>query len=233
MLRKINTLLAALVLLIVSASTPVLAQTDSSSDEASQTTTTETTDDKSSGREARVKSYKEKAAAKLADAQAKRVKNKCKSAQGKISSLRAKVKNATANRSKVYKEVGEKLDTLLEKLKAAEVDTTKLETARSDIQTELATLTESLNAYDTVLADLTAMDCEADPDTFNAALISAREIQVALRTQAQEFRRFATTELRTILQELKQQMVDKSTDEQSSESTDTTQPTESSEGSNE
>jgi chromosome segregation ATPase len=222
MVKKIKTSALLVIAMFFSLSMPVLAQTDTgSSDQTLQSTETEADDDKSAGRETRLKSYKEKATTKLADAQEKRLTSRCKAAQGKVASLRAKVNNAVANRKKVYQEVGDKLDSLLEKLVAAGMDTTKLETARADIRTELATLTESLNAYDTVLADLTVMDCTADPQTFQVALISARETQVALRAQAQEFRRFVTTELRAILQEIRSQL-----ETANSTTTDTTEPTE-------
>lgn len=205
--EKIKTLFLMLVISFFGMSVPVFAVTEqTASDETLQSTTQAVEDDKSAGREARVKSYKEKASTKLAEAQAKRLKTRCKAAQGKVTSLRARVTSAVANRKKVYQEVGDKLDTLLAKLVAAELDTTKLETARADMKAELVTLTESLNAYDTVLTDLMAMDCEADPDTFQSALLSAREMQVALRTQASEFRSFATTELKAILKDVRSQL---------------------------
>lgn len=237
MVKKIKLTLASFVFTFFSFGLSAMAvdSTDSTgTDEMLQTTIateTEVKDDKSSGREARLKSYKEKTATKLAEAQSKRLKTRCKSAQGKVTTLRAKVNNAVANRNKVYKEIGDKLDTLIPKLTAAGADITKLETARADIRTELTTLTESLNAYDTVLADLLAMDCEADPDSFQSALESAREIQKTLREQAQEFRRFATTELRTILQEIRQQLAEKEASE-TPDTTDTPETTDKAEGEN-
>ncbi len=222
MREKIKIVFLMLVISFFSMNAPVFAETEkTTTDEVLQTTSQTAEDDKSAGREARVKSYKEKASTKLAEAQSKRLKTRCKAAQGKVTSLRARVNNVVTNRKKVYQEVGDKLDTLLAKLVAAELDTTKLETARADMRAELVTLTESLNAYDTVLTDLMAMDCEADPDTFQSALLSAREMQVALRTQASEFRSFATTELKAILKDVRSQLEAKK--EQTQDSTDSSE----------
>lgn len=184
-------------------------------DEKLQTTATPAEDatddttkpmDKSAGRDERVKVYKERTTEKLTAFKERKIKNACSSVQGKITSLRARISSVIANRKKVYKEIGEKLDTLIEKLKAAGADTTKIETAREDIRNDLATLEESMNSYDTVLADLEVMDCQTDPTTFKAALESAREMQKSLREQAQAFRSFATGELKTALQEVRDQL---------------------------
>ncbi|MCA9328897.1 hypothetical protein KC959_03925 [Candidatus Saccharibacteria bacterium] len=203
MVNKMKAALFATVLALFGVVTPVFAQSDTSVD---STTDTSVSDDKAAGREARIQALKDKATAKLEEAQEKRIAARCKNAQSKVTSLRARVTGIVQNRKAVYQQVGEKLDVLLEKLKAAELDTMALETAREDMRKEIAVLVESLNAYDTALADIIAMDCESDPETFHAALLSARDLQNTLRTQSQEFRSFATNELKTILQDVRAQL---------------------------
>jgi ABC-type transporter Mla subunit MlaD len=168
-----------------------------------------TANDRASGREERVKAYKEKVKEKLSAVKEKRITSKCEAAQEKVTSLRTRVQTIIANRKKAYQTISEKLDTAVEKLKKAGVDTTKLEAAREDIRAKLVSLDENMNAYDTVLADLETMDCAADPATFVAALESARETQKSLREQAQEFRKIATTELKTLLEEAKNTLATK------------------------
>lgn len=193
------------------------AQQDSeqASEEVMQTTATQAEDtteetvapkDRSSGREARISAYKEKIASKMAESKSKRISSRCEAAQEKITALRTRVNEAVTKRQQKYDLIAEKLDELTAKLIEAGVDTSPLETAREDVRADLAVLAESMASYDTVLADLIEMDCASDPQTFNAALESARETQKALREQAQEFRRFALNELRTVIQELKAEL---------------------------
>lgn len=205
--------------LLVGHSSVVRAEDSASVDETQQTTTTaaeeeSTTDasasaepkDRSSGREARISAYKEKVATKLAESKAKRISTRCVAAQTKITSLRERISAAVVKRQEAYDKIGEKLDALTAKLVAAGVDTAPLETAREDVRADLAVLAESMASYDTVLADLIAFDCASDPQTFYTALESARETQKSLREQAQEFRRFATAELRTVIQNMKTEL---------------------------
>ncbi|HMT55839.1 MAG TPA: hypothetical protein PKD20_03105 [Candidatus Saccharibacteria bacterium] len=235
--KRIKTLILALSLFIANIMVLPVAAVDTTdqtttNDESMQTTavpeSTETTAtqaedsqettpvDKSAGRDERLKVYKEKIAEKLTAFKERKIKNGCSTIKGKITSLRTRITTVVANRKKAYKEIGEKLDVLIEKLKAAGADTTKIETIREDIRGDLATLEESMNSYDTVLADLEVMDCEADPATFKSAVLSAREMQKTLREQAQAFRAFATGELKTALQEIRDQL------KSSTEQTDTT-----------
>lgn len=170
------------------------------------TESTKITDDKKQGRAERLQALKDLKTEKLDEAQAKRLALRCKAAQGKIASLRARTNNIIASRRKVYSEIGDKLDVLLGRLGAAGLDISTLQTAREDMRTELGTLSDSMNEYDTLLADLANMDCEADPEAFSAALKSAREVQVRLRTQARDFRQFVTVELRAVLQDIRSQL---------------------------
>lgn len=220
MAHKAKLFIFSTAFILFGVSAPVFAVTEAeTTEEVTTTQETQTTTaepeitepkDRSAGREARIEAYKENAEEKLSEAKQKRISGRCKSAQGKITSLRSRVNNAVANRKKVYLEIGDKLDSLLAKMQKAGLDTTVLETAREDMRADLVILTESLNAYDTALADLEAMDCTTDPATFMAALTSTRELLVILRAQAQDFRRFATEELRAILQDARTQLANAS-----------------------
>lgn len=223
MVKKIKTFL--LVMLAVTVVIPVVSvsaqseeattKTEATTQDATTLQTTATTTetpaatDRSSGREERVKAYKEKLQSKLTAVKEKRIVARCKAAQEKVTALRTRMQTAISNRKQAYASIGERLDTAIEKLKKASIDTTALEAAREDIKADLTTLDENLNAYDTVLADLEEMDCVADPATFQAALESARETQKSLREQAQKFRLYASNELKTILEEMKTKLAQK------------------------
>ena len=214
---------------------PVLgasAVTEETTTDSAETTTPEATTlqttatpengastDKSSGREARLKAYKESIKTKLTAVKEKRVAARCKAAQEKVTVVRTRMQTALANRKQAYTTISERLDSVVEKLQKAGVDTTALETARQDVKSDVALLDEAMNAYDTVLADLETMDCVADPATFQAALESARETQKSLRDQAQALRQFATTEVKALLEEMKTKLSEK-TDATTQETTD-------------
>lgn len=186
-------------------------------EEPVESTETTTIEDKSTGRSERLESYKAKVSAKLADAQAKRIAGRCKSAQNKLSAYRKSASVVAQNRTRVYAGVVEKLDTLLAKMQKAELNTQTLETARDDMQADLVILKASFDNYDTALADVEAMDCTVDPDAFIAALSEARNLRTGLKTQVQEFRQFAVVQMKEILQDLKTQLENKT------ESTDDSQ----------
>jgi hypothetical protein len=193
---------------------PVYAQDTQDDDEMVQTTAEPTEDNAAKtnslkARSERLKQYKEKRTERLAVFQQQRITQRCASAQGKIASLRARVNAVKANREKVYKEIGDKLDTLILKLQAAEVDTTELETARTDMSAELKTLTENLATYEMVLTDIEEMDCELDPEAFKGALDEARNTRQSLQDDARAFRRFVQKELRSILVELRKDLAAK------------------------
>jgi hypothetical protein len=156
--------------------------------------------------EERLQSYKEKQQQTLAEAQSKRIVARCKSAQVKVASLRTRVTTVVETRKAVYEKIDARLTELLVKLQKAGIVTTGYETAQKDIKVDLASLSESMETYGTVLDDLVAMDCAADPEAFKAALESARETQKELREKSQEFRLFATTQLKTIMQEVRAQL---------------------------
>ena len=184
-----------------------------------ETTETTAVEDKSTGREERLESYKAKASAKLAEAQAKRITTRCKAAQIKISTYRKTATVVIENRTNVYLGIADKLDTLLAKMQSAELNTVTLETARDDMRADLVILKDSFENYDTALADLEAMDCASDPDSFNAALVEARNLQTSLKTQVQEFRQFASEQIKLILQDLRQQLDNKTEQTQTNQST--------------
>lgn len=188
--------------------------------EAVETAETTNLEDKKLTREERLNAYKAKVTTKLADAQSKRIANRCKASQNKVVAYRKSVNAIVENRTRVYNAIVEKLDTLLIKMQKAELSTVTLETAREDMRADILSMKENFESYDTALADLEEMDCEADPDSFNAALVEARSLQTTLKTQIQEFRQFVAQDIKQIIQDLKIQLSNK---------TETTQPNESTE----
>lgn len=208
--KKIKTSILLIALFALVPFTSVSAQVDTQ-EQVEPVEATETTilEDKATGRAERLESYKAKVSAKLAEAQSKRIASRCKTAQVKITAYRKTVTTVVENRTKVYVAIGEKLDNLLAKMQKAELNTQTLETAREDMRADLAVLKTSFEDYDTALADLEAMDCVSDPESFNAALLEARNLQTTLKTKTQEFRQFSTSQIKLILQDIRLQLENK------------------------
>jgi hypothetical protein len=161
---------------------------------------------KKSSVEERVKVYKEKQAGKLAEAQSKRIIARCKKAQIKVLELQERVKKNVETRTATYDKIDERITKLSERLQKAGINTSALETAREDVKVDLASLKNSMNDFVVVLSDVAGMDCESDPEAFSAALAAARETRKELLQKSQEFRVFATVQLKTILVDARSQL---------------------------
>jgi hypothetical protein len=135
----------------------------------------EVTDDSSTEqRDARIKAIKEKAEARISAAEEKRVAGKCKAAQTIVGNLQTKMNTVVENRREKYTEITSKLQNLVEKLQAANVDTAELEAAIASVDTDVTASIALIEAYNTSLTDLAKMDCESDPAGFKALIDAAR-----------------------------------------------------------
>ncbi len=202
---KIQTLIAALFFVSISVAVPVQAQDATTADSVEMTTLETTADDQTTVATDetiadRITKYKAKKTDKLAAFQERRIMTRCKAAQGLLVSVHERTVTAVKNRQTTYQAVQEKLDTLIDKLQAANIDTASLEAAREDISVEVENLRISFEEYQTLLSDLSLMECEADPTAFKAALDLAREETVAIRDQAASLKNMIALELKTLLQ---------------------------------
>jgi chromosome segregation ATPase len=178
--------------------------TDDSVTSSEQQTEDVKTDKQS--REDRLAKIKEKMAAKLEKAEEAKIKSKCKSSQGKLTSVQAKVTKIRTQRKNAYREVGEKIDRLVERLKAAGIDTSSLEAARADVKNKVDEFNQLVLDYEQTLTDLSSMDCVSDPQAFKAALESARDGRKALAEKGEELKKYVKETLKPIIDELKTQL---------------------------
>lgn len=178
--------------------------TDDSVTSSEQQTEDVKTDKQS--REDRLAKIKEKMAAKLEKAEEAKIKSKCKSSQGKLTSVQSKVTKIRTQRKNAYREVGEKIDRLVERLKAAGIDTSSLEAARADVKNKVDEFNQLVLDYEQTLTDLSSMDCVSDPQAFKAALESARDGRKALAEKGEELKKYVKETLKPIIDELKTQL---------------------------
>lgn len=157
------------------------------------TTTTETqtpqlTDQQKAELKQRVEKMKLNLKTRLNATEKKRVQDKCKAAQGSVSSISGRVKGIETSRSQVYANLIQRLNELSNRLKEKGLDTTELEKQLVTLQTLVDTFNTDLAVYKSALIDLSAQDCTTDPEGFKAALETARAAGKKVRDDAAAIR---------------------------------------------
>lgn len=162
-----------------------------------------TSDNDTEAMKTRVEKLKTDFKIKLTTAETARIKLKCKAAQGLVTTLDARVKEIKSNREQAHKAIVDKLNELVTKLKAKNVDTTMLETDIVMLQSKITTFQTDLSAYDQDLADLAKLDCNSDPAAFKAALEAARAARVKVGQDAMDIRGYITGVIKPLLQTIR------------------------------
>ena len=143
---------------------------------------------------------------KLTETRSKKIIAKCKGSQVIVKGAATSAKAVTSNRGKAYSKIAEKVQEIIDKVKAKGIDTTALEAANKEAKLKADTLAASMKTYDQMLVDLQAMDCAADPAGFQATLEKARTQRDLIKTQANDLRTYISTTLKKALQDVKKQL---------------------------
>ena len=147
------------------ASVTVLAQNNNNT--AQNTTTQKTLEQRIAERKTALKTALD------ATVQA-RLKTKCVAAQKLVTASKARSDKAIEVRQKAYQAISDRMENLVEALQNNNVDTSTLENLQAQVKTAIETLKKDVTAYNQTLADLSAMDCAADPAGFRATLDTAK-----------------------------------------------------------
>lgn len=179
-------------------------------DVQSESTTNTSTSDSTATTEAkkkemtdRINKFKEQFKIKQTEAQKTVLKAKCTSAQGVVKKHHEKFGNSVTKRTNAYKNLHDRLDKLVTKLKEKGVDTTTLEQQVTVLNTMLDNYNTDLTAYKQTLSDLKDVDCKTDPDAFKAALEAARAAHSKLVTDVTEIRAYLKDTIKSTLQAIK------------------------------
>jgi len=159
-------------------------------------------------REARIVQYKERVTERLTEVESKRITKVCAAAQRKVVILADKTKTTTQARKDTYNNVGAKLDTIVEKLQSANVDTTDLEATIDEAKAQIVQLGQLLDGYLVMLDDLATIKCEDDPEGFKAALVLVRQQRQSIVAQAQSLREYVNVNIKTVLKDIRSQLAD-------------------------
>jgi chromosome segregation ATPase len=198
--NRIKYLLMAGVTFSVLALTPiVLAEDGNSNSESSNSTTNKTL-------KQRVEEHKNTFKLKLNSTEILRLKGKCGSAQDKIKTYRENINANVPARVKAYQNLQSRLTSLVEKLKAANIDTSTLEQQLTVLDQKIDTFNDNLATYKQQLADLKDIDCTSDPDGFKAALEAARETRKKLAAEIADIKAYVKETIKPTLQTIRQQL---------------------------
>lgn len=151
----------------------------------------------------RLAKNKEVAQTSLTKAQQARIKSKCKSAQGKITSINANIKSFRTARIEVYDKVVVKLSALSTRLKDAGADTTELDKQIAELQTLVDSFKTNATELNQAAADLANMDCTADPGAFRAALEVMRTKRKSVADDSAAIRAYITDTIKPTLQTIR------------------------------
>lgn len=167
----------------------VLSVTNSSLVGAETTTTTSTTADttaetvKPDNKELlqRLIDRKTRLKTVLTAAETAKLKLKCVPSQtGSLRSLSGRIQGIETSRREVHKNLVNRLEKLVEKLKVKNVDTAELEAEIVVLKAKIATFDANLSLYKQAITDLKSMGCVTDPVSFKASLETARTLRETL-----------------------------------------------------
>lgn len=173
---------------------------------STETTTEVETQAQKTEREARIKKLKEVQKVRLAAAEKKKIQEKCQASQGKVASVGNRLNGVETSRAEVHKNILNRLNTAVTKLKEKGVDTTALEADIATLSTKVDTFNTDLATYKQSISDLKLEDCKTDPEGFKAALTTARTNLEKVRADADAIHAYLKDTIRPLLTELKKQL---------------------------
>ncbi len=154
----------------------------------------------------RIQKRKTELKTRLANTEKLKLQNKCQASQGKVSSIRGRIKGIETSRAQVYKNVTNHLKDLSEKLKNKGVDTTEFDASITELETKIATFNTDLAAYKQIVADLADMDCKSDPEGFKASLEAARAALKKVSEDAAAVKAHVKDVIKPLLKEIRTEL---------------------------
>lgn len=184
-------------------------------DQTTQATTTATTDETTATElKARLEKRKADLKTKLTNAQKTALKNKCKAAQGRVSSVGGRAKGILTSRTKVHQNLVSRLENLSEKLDAKNVDTAEFNDMIAELKAKIATFETNYAIYQQTITDLESMDCATDPDGFKASLEAARLNLQTVNNDAKAIRSYLTESIKPLLVTIRAQLASTQAEEE-------------------
>jgi hypothetical protein len=218
LMRKIKNLQYALMSALalgtfVLAPVAVMAEgTNSGSGSTKSSTKTESTAEPTESpadlaeRAARLTKAKTDLKIKLTDKDSLTIKTKCKPAQVLVRTVGDRVDEKVKDRATAYGELVDRLNGIVVKLKAKNVDTAELEKEITALKALLATFKTDLATYKTALADVKSVDCVTNPDQFKAALETARTANATVLKDAAAVKSYVKVTIKPTLEKIRKSL---------------------------
>ncbi|MDB5163588.1 MAG: hypothetical protein JWS12_205 [Candidatus Saccharibacteria bacterium] len=138
-----------------------------------------------------------------------RIELKCTGAQTFLKTIDTRAGEIETNRTKAYSGLQSKLTDLVAKLKAQNIDTTKLESELTALKIKVTTFNTDLAAYKQALNDLSTMSCKTNPTGFKASLESARAARVKVADDAAAIHGYVKDTIKPTLTDVRKALEDK------------------------
>jgi signal transduction histidine kinase len=135
-----------------------------------------------------------------------KIKTKCATAQGKLSSVRGRIKGIETSRAQVYDNLVDRLTSLSTKLSDKGLDTSELDSEITELNAKIATFQTDLATYKQTVTDLAAMDCKSDPTAFKASLEAARTAQAKVKEDATAIKTYVNDTIKATLKDIRSQL---------------------------
>jgi len=190
--------------------TPLVLAVDGTTEHDTTTTQPSTTEGhKTTTMKERVEKLKADLKIKLTTVEQDRLKQRCKAAQAVVATLNTRFGKSVTTRSNAYDNLVRHLTDIIAKLKAKNVDTTKLEQEKTTLEAKISTYKADLAKYKEALSDLKDVDCVADPTAFKAALESARTAHQALVADTAAIKSYVVDTIKVTLHDIRAQLAAK------------------------
>lgn len=192
----------------------VLAEENTDTD----TTTTESTEaegsegdessseDKTAKLKERLQERKDKITAKLTEAKKNAIKSRCKSAQGLLTSAKARINGVETSRNKIYDNLTNRLTKISGLLEEKGIDVSELDSQIETLKTMIADIKTDIESYKQAVADAAEMTCTDDPEAFRASLDEAKEMRKDIYASSAEIRTYLKETIKTTLKSLRSEL---------------------------
>ncbi len=131
------------------------------------------------------------------------IKTKCKPAQIIVKAVGSNTEQKVKDRTKAYGEIIDRLNGIVVKLKAKNVDTTDLEKEITALQALVTKFTTDLAAYKVAMVNLKAIDCVTSPDAFKEALEKARTANGVVLKDAADIKAYIKATIKPTLEKIR------------------------------
>lgn len=154
----------------------------------------------------RVAAYKAALGRQVETSEQNKLKLRCSVAQANAKTLANRLTTVQKNRAAAYDAILTSLNTLNAKLEQQAFETTALQENITVLQTKVTAYKNDMNAYQTAVSDMAAVDCASDPVAFIAALQAARKAHDAVQVEVPDLRAYITNTVKPTLVQIRTQL---------------------------